>query len=474
MGQESCLYRGAEFAYLNTSGIADISMYKDSGRSTFVRLYDNNTIGIFTSSGVSNEMLTMGDIFNSKPVISMYHASGAVSPSVDYGKLFTRSKIRTSQSSSLYLVDSSGNLHDLILNSLDHLDGRALYVDNSFNTFGGLHSPKTRVDFNSNTRNNTALGYAAYNNGTSGGYENVVMGSYAGSGISTGFQNTILGYRSGTSFSTGDNNIVIGNNNFNNTNASINNNIIIGNSGLANNTSGNYQFWLGANRNLVLLQGTLGPNNANKILTMPSGGKLLLFNNNNSEGLEFRNNIIDVKDYGGSDYPDNSLSFTFSGNKTSTLLSLNHEAEPILQSPTYTQASPARPFAELRGDLRILGDIRFKDNTSIGSYQQVINNSNNINILSSGVDSINNVLSSLIVEGYCPLKIPAPSGSLFPQVGNLIVKNSNWQDSGSVALVNRDVNLNIPEGAYIVAVKINSEYRPLWISAQNECHACCN
>jgi len=474
MGQESCLYRGAEFAYLNTSGVADISMYRDSGRSTFLRFYENRTIGVFTSSGVSNEMLTMGDVFNNKPVISMYHASGTVSSSVNYGKIFTRPKIRTSQSSSLYLLDSSGNLHDIVLNSLDHLDGRALYVDNSFNTFGGLHSPRTRVNLNSNTRNNTALGYAAYNNGTSGGYENVIIGSHAGSGISTGYQNTILGHRSGSSFSTGNNNIVIGNNNFNSTNASINNNIVIGNSGLANNTTSNYQFWLGANRNLVLLQGTLGPNNNDKILTMPSGGKLLLFNNNHSEGTEFRTNTIDVKDYGGSDYPENSLSFRFSGNKSSTLMVLNHDAEPITQSPIYTQPSPARPFAEIRGDLRVLGDIRFKDNTSMGSYQEVINNSNNINVLSSGVDAINNALASLIVEGYCPLKIPAPSGSSFPQTGSLIIKNSNWEDVSSVTLVNRDINLNIPQGAYIIAVKVNTEYRPLWISAQNECHVCCN
>lgn len=474
LGEESCLFKGFEAAYLNTSGIADLSMYQDSGRRVFFRMHSDRRVGLFTSSGNANEMFTLGDIFHSKPVISLYEASGTITSSSKYGKVFARSKIATNQGTSLYLLDGSGNLHDLVVNKFDNLDGRALYTDANFNTFGGLYSNSNRASISSNTKNNTSLGYAALNNIGSGGSDNIGIGSHSSSGLTTGYQNIVIGNRSASSITTGHNNIVIGYNAFNSTSANINNNIIIGNSGLANASSGNFEFWLGANKDLVLLQGKTGPTNSDKILTMPSGGKMLLFNNNNSEGMALRNNTIEVLDFGGSDYPENELTFKFTGQKASDLLKINHNAEPLNQSANYTQPSPARPYAELRGDLRLLGSIRFSDNTSLASSAQVTTNQNNINILTSGVNSLNNSIASLVVEGYCPLKIVAPTNASSPTIGNLLVKNSSWQDETTVQLVNRDKNLNIPEGAYIIAIRVNNEYRPLWISAQNECNVCCN
>lgn len=473
MGEQDCLYNGLEACYVNTSGFADINVYKDASKAVFFRLYENGRIGVFTSSGNANEMLTMGDGFNNKPAISMLEASGTFSSTSKYAKIFVKSKITPNQGATLNLLDGSGNLHDLVVNKFDNLDGRALYTDSNRNTFGGLLSPKTRTVLNTNTKDNTSVGHTSLFNVDAGGYENTVLGSYSGSGITSGYRNTIIGFNSGRNFSTGNSNIILGNNAFNNTSNSINNNIVIGNSGLGSDSSSNYRFYLGANKDLVLLQGILGPNNSDKILTMPSGGKFLLYNSNNSEGLLVRNNAIDVYDYGGSDYPDNELTFNFIGNSSANLFKLNHVANPLNKTPTYTVPTTPVPYAELKGDLRLLGSIRFSDNTSLSSASQIETNKNNITSLNSGLNSINNAISTLIVEGYCPLKIDAPTNASNPTTGNLVIKNSQWIDSSGVILVNRDLSLNIPQGAYVIAVKVNNEYRPLSISSQENCNVCC-
>jgi hypothetical protein len=206
---------------------------------------------------------------------------------------------------------------------------------------------------------------------------------------------------------------------------------------------------------------------------MPSGGHLRVYNSNNSEAIGIRNNVIEVLDYGGSDYPENELYFAFTGNKTKNILKLNHNAEPITTVPTYFQPNTSVPYAELSADFRILGAIRFSDNTSLSSASQITTNKNNIEVLTSGINNLSQGLSSLLVEGYCPLKISAPINAANPTVGSLVIKNSVWADAGSVTLVNRDLNLNIPQGAYVIALKINNEYRPLWINSQEDCNVCC-
>jgi hypothetical protein len=476
LGGSNCLLNGFEAQYYNGSGITDLSMYKASGKSVFVRFYgNNNRLGLFTGSGTANAMVTVGDDYSTDAVISLHQTSGTVTSSPRYGKLFVKPKIQTYQADTAYLLDGSGNLHDLVINKYDVTDGRGLYTDNNGNTFGGLYCPQSRVNLSS-VANNTAIGYKALTSITTGD-DNVAFGLNCASGITTGSNNTIYGTNSAKSINSGSHNIVVGNNAFNSTQSNISNSIIIGNNGVGNGASGDYQFYLGASNSSVLLHGILGPADTNKQLTMPSGGKLYIKDNTNTDSLCLKTNIIEVIDGGGNNYPDNTLTFTFTGNNSADLLKLNHYASPVNIVPTYALPTIARPYAELKGDLRLLGSVRFSDNTSLNSSNFLTNIAtlaSGLEVTTSGLNTLANGVGTLVIEGYVSSKIEAPTNSLYPTSGLLITKNRDWDSVGNQFIVNRDITSVIHSGAYVVAMRVNNEYRPTWVSAADTSCECCH
>jgi hypothetical protein len=476
LGGSNCLLNGFEAQYYNGSGIADLSIYKDSGKSVFLRFYgNNNRLGLFTASGNANAMFTIGDSHSTDAVISIYETSGTISATPRYDKLFTKPKIEPFQVGTIYLLDGSGHLHDLVINKYNVTDGRGLYTDNNGNTFGGLYCPQARNSLFAAV-GNTAIGYKALNTITTGD-SNVAFGLNCGSGISTGNSNTFYGSSSATSVRTGSNNIVIGNNSFNLTQSNINNSIVIGNNGLANGASGDYQFYLGASNSLVLLHGILGPSTANKQLTMPSGGKLYIKDDTNTDSLCLKTNTIQVIDGGGNNYPDNTLVFNFSGNNSADLLKLNHAANPINITPNYFSPSPARPYAELKGDIKLLGAVRFSDSTSLDSANFLTDINvleSGLQIANSGIDTLASGLASMTIEGYAASTINAPSNSQYPTSGLLQIKDRDWNTIDSKFIVNRDITSVIHSGAYVVAMRVNNEYRPVWISAADTSCECCH
>jgi hypothetical protein len=476
LGGSNCLLDGFEAQYYNGSGLADLSIYKDSGKSVFLRFYGNtNRLGLFTASGNANAMLTIGDSYNTQATISLYEASGSITSTSRYNKLFTKPKIEPYQGGTIYLLDGSGNAHDLVINKYSVTDGRGLYTDNNGNTFGGLYCPQTRTSLSS-ASGNTAIGYKAVN-GITTGDTNVAFGLNCGSGISTGNANTLYGSSSATSVRTGSNNIVVGNNSFNLTSSNISNNIVIGNNGIANGTSGDYQFYLGASNSLVLLHGILGPSTANKQLTMPSGGKLYINDDTNTDSLCFKTNTIQVIDGGGNNYPDNTLVFNFTGNNSADLFKLNHSADPLNVSPTYFTPNPIRPYAELKGDIKLLGAIRFSDATSLDSANFLTDIDvleSGLQIANSGIDTLASGLASFTIEGYAVSAIGAPASSQNPNSGLLQIKDRDWNTIGTQFVVNRDVTSVIHSGAYVVAMRVNNEYRPIWISASDTSCECCH
>lgn len=246
------------------------------------------------------------------------------------------------------------------------------------------------------------------------------------------------------------------------------NNIVIGNNGMANSVSGNYNFVLGHD-NIVLLDGKLGPTDANKVLNMPSGGKFVLYDNTHADALSLKANNIEISDFTGNTYPDQSLIFSFTGVSGAQLLKLNHSAIPMSGTPIYESPNPSRPFAELNGDLKLRGAIRFSDQTSLSSMAW-------LPPLVSGVNKNTQDIAKLFgffAEGYVPEQINPPSNPSIPTTGILNLKNANWQDVGEVVLVNRDITSLIHAGAYVIAIKINNEFRPLWISAKDTSCQCC-
>jgi hypothetical protein len=220
-----------------------------------------------------------------------------------------------------------------------------------------------------------------------------------------------------------------------------------------------------------------------KNLFMPDG-KLSLRNGSN-ESLKLQANTIEVVDGGGSNYPDVSLSFKFTGNSTAELFKLDHTANPISKSVTYTSPATARPYGELKGDLRLLGALRFSDGSKAvesGSFLDDITSLSNSGVAISGALSnttaanttLRNDFDSLIIEGFAQENISAPSNASAATTGRIRQKvkvGNSWQDKTVspgqdpyTTIYNRDPFLRINKNDYVVAIRVNNEYRPMWVS----------
>ena len=476
LGNDNCEISGVEFSYLNNSGISDISMLKDGNSTIFIRLNQpSGSIGIL-SSGITNEAITIGHSGISKlPVISLKDSTGINQlqnnfiPSSGYGKIYNlyNNKSFAKQYNDLKFLDPSGNLFDLVVNKYDNIDARAIYVDASGNTFGGYLSPSGRLLNNIAASGNTSYGDKALYSILSGS-GNIAIGYSSLSGIKYGNDNIVIGLNSFNTMSSGNKNIVIGNRSFLRPNdGSTSGNIIIGHDGIGNAVSGSYNFLLGSNEKTILLHGTLGPNNNNKKLVLPSGGKIYLNNHDDSESLGLQNNVIEVIDSGGNDYPENSLLFKFTGNESVNLLKLDHSSEPLTNNALYQ--SNNRPYAELNGDLKIRGAINFSDNTAIDSFGFLTR----IDTLESGINITNSGVQALFIEGYAINNILPPTNPSSPTTGQIVTKNASWQDFETQTIVNRDTTCLINAGDYVVAIKINNQYRPIWINAVDSLGSCC-
>jgi hypothetical protein len=458
VGGNNCLQNALELEYSDFTAQGDLSLYKDSGKRVFMRLHETGFMSMFPSGNPTpNAMITIGSSGYQNTAVSMYEHSTSPSATAQYGKLFVKPNISFNQGQSIYFLDGSGNQHDLVINKHNNVDARALFTDNQFNTYGGYLCPSGRLGTIGS--NNTVVGYKSLYSITTG-YKNTIFGSTLATGITTGYHNTIFGATSANSLTTGFNNTVFGHDIYNNTSGSASFNIVIGANGLGNNLNSNYNFLLGSNNSsLVLLHGITGPTQSDKQLIMPSGGKLVIKDSTNTDSLSLQANTIEVVDKSGSDYPDNTLTFKFSGNSSNDLLLLKSNVASPTITPVYQQPISPRPYAELKGDFKLLGDIRFRDNTSLYSASFL----DDVNSQGSKITNLENSINSLFVEGYTSNEIRPPSAGSHPTTGILITKGGNWSDSGSVVLYNRDTILNIPYGTYVVAIRINNEYRPIWV-----------
>lgn len=440
LGHDNCLNSGIEISYYNNSGIADISMYKDSGQNIFIRMDEDGKIGFFAVSGQMNDMITIGGSGYNQAVVSIKETVGNVSSTEKYGKIFTKEYILSdTQSSTLYFLDSSGNLFNLVENKYDSTGG-SVYVDENRNTLVGINSNTNRTwldDFGA--FDNTAYGYAALSELASGD-RNTVIGSFAAQTLTSGVSNIVIGYKAMRFCDAG-----------------VSGNIIIGNDSLGENIETDNTFLIG-NGSYPLLSGDLSSNNRH--LFLPNG-KMSIENSDTTESLVLQNNVIEVVDEGGDDYPQNQLTFKFTGNNSADLLVLKHSGVPLSNTPTYEFADSGIPYAELRGDLRLQNAIRFSDNTSLSSFNEIA--------FASGLAIQNsNALSSLVIEGVAQQNISIGS---FNTASSGIIRTRGGSD---VYVYNRDQFLQINVNDFVIALKIDQEYRPLWVSSESTACQCCN
>ena len=184
-------------------------------------------------------------------------------------------------------------------------------------------------------------------------------------------------------------------------------------------------------------------------------------NSDITESLVLQNNVIEVVDNGGDDYPQNQLTFKFTGNNTADLFVLKHSGVPLSNTTTYEFADSGIPYAELKGDLRLQNALRFSDNTSLSSFKEIA--------FASGLAIQNsNALSSLVIEGIAQQNISIGS---FNTASSGIIRTRGGSD---VYVYNRDQFLQINANDFVIAIKIDQEYRPLWVSSESTACQCCN
>lgn len=441
VGHENCLNSGIEVAYYNINGIADISLYKDLNKESFiVMLSDESKMGFFASSGDINELITIGNSDYSKSVISLYETSQTVTATDKYGKLYVKEKVvGSSQSSSIYFMDYDGNEFDLIFNTSSDENG-LLYTDSNRNTLGGIGCNFDRDFLTSQNHafDNVGLGYTALNLLASGS-RNIAIGSYVMDNLVSGSENIAIGF--GAMESCGE---------------YIRNNIVIGQNYLGRDLETNDTLLLGYG-GYPIISGNLRFDNRH--LFLPDG-KLSIESSDGTEKLFLKNNTIEVIDYGGDDYPQNQLDFKFTGNETVTLLTLKNSGVPLDTVATYEFADSGIPYAELNGDLRLQNAIRFSDGTSLYSAPSIDS--------VSGIANDNaNRLNQLVIEGISQDLIGIGQYDA-PTSG--IIKT---RDNTNVFVSNRDQYLEIGRNDYVIAIKIGQEYRPLWVSSDTTTCQCC-
>jgi hypothetical protein len=278
-----------------------------------------------------------------------------------HGKVYVKELVENGQCQTIYFLDDCGNEFNLVGNKYA-TSGDRIYTDDKCNTHVGNHSPDNRnLIASRGSFGNTTLGSHALQDATLAA-DNIAIGCKAGSGILSGWQNILIGNNAGAMLpeiiKNGYRNTIIGHN------------IDAG--------ASNYSLLIG-NDKQVLIDGVMGPEDSDKILSLPKG-KLRITSQDQFENVTFSTSGIDNTDL-VNEFPAESFDFTFTAPiggqggvlKEYNLLSLKHHKAPVDTSCcTFSVPSPEVPYAHLDGDLRLAGSIRFCDGTSLDTVGDLV------------------------------------------------------------------------------------------------------
>ena len=433
LAHQNCLNSGVEFVYTNHSGIFDLNIYDNFNKTTVLSSPSGISLGIF-ASGDPFDLVTIGNPTLSNAVVSVQQTTLKPSMKDGYGKLYVYEKIAPLQSQTVLFLDDEGNEHQVIRNPLDPLDG--LVYSFAGSTFAGI-CPDNRGD-TPQAIQNTAYGYAAMNE--------IVDGRF----------NTSYGWRAADTLTSGNYNVAVGHGAMINCGADVEYNIAIGCSSVGDSISDDYNFVLGANNSNLLFEGKLGPSAVEKHLYMPDG-KLTLYGANKTEGLHLANNIIRVEDFGGSDNAENNLTFKFKGNVENDLVIMDHSDDAMTNNPSYFTHPSGRPFVEVNGDIKLRGGVAFSDTTFLDTATEI-----------NKIPSLEDTLTDIFIEGFANEAIASVTDIESPTSGIM-----THRDGRQFTITNRDKYAEVKVNDYIIAIKMNGEYRPIWISNPSSVCNCC-
>ena len=454
---------GLEFSYVHPDNVGDINMYKESGLTQFMRFHptsgaghNEDRIGIL-ASGEKNSMLTLGCADIPRAAISLFSHPSTETATSGYGKIYAKDLVVTGgpvhngQTHSLYFVDGSGTHYDLVDNECNpDSDAPFTFLGN----LGiGQNSLKKRCN-NNIFRENVALGHHALQDihGEIDGLLNI-KGSY----------NTAVGYKAGQHIGSGTYNIAIGHNALCTTSNAVSHNIVIG-QGIGETISTDYNFLVGMSGQTPLMTGNL----QTQTLKFPNG-KLHVNNNDSTKGLVFDSNSITLIDHADREFTVDSMAFEFeTPTGVKNLLTLNHSSSGISKTPTYESPANPRPYGELKGDLKLLGAIRFSDGTSIDSAGT--GDGGDLYYVSGIAIQNQSAVTGLVREGFA-LQDIEPATHYGSSTTGTIRNSSTLLET---PIVNRDRHTKIKQGDFVIAIKVGIEYRPIWVSNENSVCNCCS
>lgn len=390
---------------------------------------DNKTrVSIYRAS-TPHEVFSVGESgFAHETPVAILETSGTVTPQENYGTLIVRPNSSPIRSQSIFLQDDQGREFDLLADGGDIFNDDFVY-----------HDPKK----------NTLLGY--FSNDTkdkiyeSGGYENTAIGYEALDGVVTGSGNIAVGYRSGYGIKSGNNNVLIGHK--------------LSTTDLSN------ALMIGNGTNVIVYgeiptssaAGFFGVDERFEITKKGANEKVEIVQQDHdtiirkvSKGKNLQTEVVD--ELGGfmGSKPTSSLFFDFVGTTTHRLMELNASGS-LNSSYVFTNT---RPYATIKGDLNLYGDLRFPDGTAITSASglQITAGTGIAIIPISGVKEISFSISN----------IPTYGGPIADVDSNLVVETSGVVKRCPVSQLMQYVNHTNPQmyfncpGGYNLVLSNNS------------------
>ena len=380
LGRSNSATHGFDVTYDEGDERTDLSMISSSVKTKVISIKNNN-VGISYNTPVA-KLSIGGDVS-----FTEYSEGRSATNTAGVGKLFVTQSSAAEVEQNLVFQDDAGNKVNISKFIKDTTDGSVTYFDSKNNQFTGVGSPQSRAtsDLADNFRNitygpyslsqlsqgddNLAIGYKAGYNTTTGS-KNVFIGNEAGLSNTTSSSNIVIGYQAAKS-TLGADNIILASNGTSTTSFGAKNIVLVNDSSALNGLSPtDDNIVIGGRDSVTFIRGYVPSAFQDRYLKV-SASKMFLASLDDIANLEFSHSLS----FFGSNKPasivrhketlssstSGGTAFTFLGSDgtENTLLSLRHNASAMSNDINYSTASPAVPYAELKGDLHLQGRIRF-------------------------------------------------------------------------------------------------------------------
>lgn len=443
----NALVDGSEIKFSHDDLKLEFNLYKDSDKIPVIHSISGNDKISILGDLQSNAMITVGDSIRNEASIALRHSPTFAISTNHYGTIFTRSNNKKSQTSTLSFVDSSGNYFDVNMFAIDSAGGLPtnyyIYSDEVYNTLGGRDCPAEIADLTS-AANNTAYGHSALT-GLTNANHNVAIGSFAGYSVA---------------------------------NQAHSSNIFIG-SNAGKSIAGSGNLYIGRAESPIVVDGISSSSTLNNVINIDN----VILSNKETDKTHLNTNYIGL----GKTTNAPVSSFVISESQQYTRLHSRFEFS-VYNNDTklFTANSNGTTFTK---PIIVSDTIRFSDgSTSIesGDFLDHIDTiqsdldtaESNLSTLTENHNTLRSEFDASIVEGFAETNILAPSDPQNPTTGKVklkIMQNGSWNDKAGTGLdnppwvivSNRDRFLDIYAGDYVIAIKVNGEYRPMWVSYQS-------